>query len=149
MTYFTGIDVPLRSVSICIVDEHGEVCHEAKTAAQPAAIAQCLNSFSADVKSVGLEAGTLTQFLAHGLQAAGFEVICMEARQGKNTLAAMRNKTDRNDARNRADPAHRLVQPCARYSSVSNLADDLGNYAAALCSMADETRRSHSGPQHA
>lgn len=31
MTYFTGIDVSLRSVSICIVDEHGEVCHEAKT----------------------------------------------------------------------------------------------------------------------
>jgi len=99
MTYFTGIDVSLRSVSICIVDEHGEVCHEAKTAAQPAAIAQCLSSFSADVKSVGLEAGTLTQFLAYGLQAAGFEVICMEARQVKNTLAAMRNKTDRNDAR--------------------------------------------------
>jgi hypothetical protein len=24
MTYFTGIDVSLRSVSICIVDEHGE-----------------------------------------------------------------------------------------------------------------------------
>jgi hypothetical protein len=42
MTYFTGIDVSLRSVSICIVDEHGQVCHEAKAAAQPAAIAQCL-----------------------------------------------------------------------------------------------------------
>ncbi|RZL94786.1 MAG: transposase [Variovorax sp.] len=27
------------------------------------------------------------------------EVICLEARQVKNTLAAMRNKTDRNDAR--------------------------------------------------
>lgn len=88
MTYFTGIDVSLRSVSICIVDEHGEVCHEAKTPAQPPAIAKCLSSFSADVKSVGLEAGTLTQFLAYGLQAAGFEVICMEARQVKNTLAA-------------------------------------------------------------
>ena len=99
MTYFTGIDVSLRSVSICIVDERGEVCHEAKTAAQPAAIAQCLRDFNADVKSVGLEAGTLTQYLTYGLQAAGFEVICMEARQVKNTLAAMRNKTDRNDAR--------------------------------------------------
>lgn len=64
-----------------------------------AAIAQCLSSFSADVKSVGLEAGTLTQFLAYGLQTTGFEVICMEARQVKNPLAAMRNKTDRNDAR--------------------------------------------------
>ena len=33
------------------------------------------------------------------MQAAGFEVICLEARQAAATLAAMRNKTDRNDAR--------------------------------------------------
>jgi transposase len=99
MTYFTGIDVSLRSVSICIIDEQGKVCHEAKTAAQPAAIADCLKGFSAEVKAVALEAGTLTQYLTYGLQAAGFEVVCMEARQVKNTLAAMRNKTDRNDAR--------------------------------------------------
>lgn len=99
MTYFTGIDVSLRSVSICIVDEHGKVCHEAKVAAQPTAIAQCLSAFSSHVKCVGLEAGALTQYLTYGLQAAGFEVVCMEARQVKNTLASMRNKTDRNDAR--------------------------------------------------
>ena len=99
MTYFTGIDVSLRSVSICVVDDRGEVRHEGKVPAQPAAIAECLRRFSTDVKAVGLEAGTLTQYLTYGLQAAGFEVICMEARQVKNKLAAMRNKTDRNDAR--------------------------------------------------
>lgn len=99
MTYFTGIDVSLRSVSICVVDEHGKVLHEAKTAAQPDAIARCLHAFSAEAKAVGLEAGMLTQYLTYGLQAAGFEVVCMESRQVKNTLAAMRNKTDRNDAR--------------------------------------------------
>ena len=99
MTYFTGIDVSLRSVSICVVDDRGEVRHEGKVSAQPEAIAECLRRFSAEVKAVGLEAGTLTQYLTYGLQAAGFEVICMEARQVKNTLAAMRNKTDRNDAR--------------------------------------------------
>ena len=41
----------------------------------------------------------MTQYLTYGLQAAGFEVICLEARQVAATLAAMRNKTDRNDAR--------------------------------------------------
>ena len=51
------------------------------------------------MKSVGFEAGALSQYLTYGLQAAGFEVICLEARQVKNTLDAMRNKTDRNDAR--------------------------------------------------
>jgi hypothetical protein len=50
--------------------------------------------------------------LAYGLQPAGFQVICMEASQFKNTLAAMRNKTDRNDARGIAQILRtRLVHP--------------------------------------
>jgi transposase len=39
---------------------------------------------------VGLEAGTLTQYLTYGLQFAGYEVVCMEARQVKAALSAMR-----------------------------------------------------------
>ena len=41
----------------------------------------------------------LTQYLTYGLQSAGYEVICLEARQVSAALAAMRNKTDKNDAR--------------------------------------------------
>jgi hypothetical protein len=46
-----------------------------------------LHRFSSDVKSVGFEAGTLTQYLTYGLQAAGFEVICLEARQVSDSQA--------------------------------------------------------------
>ena len=99
MKYFTGIDVSLRSVSICVVDEAGGVQYENKVAAEVDLIVAALRSFSAEVRQVGLEAGTLTQYLTYGLQKAGFEVICLEARQTAATLAAMRNKTDRNDAR--------------------------------------------------
>ena len=99
MTYYTGIDVSLRSVSISVADDKGEVCLEAKVAADVDAIVDRLRRFSEDVKSVGFEAGTLTKYLTYGLQAAGFEVICLEARQVSLSLAAMRNKTDRNDAR--------------------------------------------------
>src|SRR6187399_260547 len=73
MAYYTGIDVSLRSVSICVVDDKGEVCLEAKVAAEIDAIVDRLRRFSGDVKSVGFEAGTLTQYLTYGLQAAGFE----------------------------------------------------------------------------
>jgi transposase len=48
---------------------------------------------------VGLEAGTLTQHLTYGLTEAGYDVVCMEARQVSAALSAMRNKTDKNDAR--------------------------------------------------
>ena len=99
MKYFTGIDVSLRSVSICVVDEAGAVLYETKVAAEIDLIVTSLRRFSPALKQVGFEAGTLTQYLTYGLQAAGFEVICLEARQVAATLAAMRNKTDRNDAR--------------------------------------------------
>jgi transposase len=59
----------------------------------------CFARFGQPIESVGLEAGTLTQYLTYGLLKAGFEVVCMEARQVKNALSAMRNKTDKNDAR--------------------------------------------------
>ena len=81
MTYYTGIDVSLRSVSICIVNDRGEVCLETKVEAEIDAIVERLRRFSSDVKSVGFEAGTLTQYLTYGLQAAGFEVNCLEARR--------------------------------------------------------------------
>ena len=99
MKYFTGIDVSLRSVSICVVDEAGAVRYETKVAADVDLIVEYLRRCSPAIKQVGFEAGTLTQYLTYGLQAAGFEVICLEARQVAATLAAMRNKTDRNDAR--------------------------------------------------
>ena len=99
MKYFTGIDVSLRSVSICVVDEAGEVQYEAKVAAEIDVIVATLRRFSVEIRQVGFEAGALTQYLTYGLSQAGFEVICMEARQVAASLAAMRNKTDRNDAR--------------------------------------------------
>jgi transposase len=99
MTYFTGLDVSLRFVSICIVDDTGQVRYEAKAPAEIHRIVGCLRKFSQEVKAVGFEAGALTQYLTYGLQAAGFEVVCLEARQVNAALAAMRNKTDRNDAR--------------------------------------------------
>lgn len=56
MTYYTGIDVSLRSVSVCIVDDRGEVCREAKLDAEVDVIADWLRAFSREVKSVGFEA---------------------------------------------------------------------------------------------
>jgi len=99
MVYHTALDVSLRTVSICIVDGEGNICFEGKAASDVEEIIVTLHRFSPEIRSVGFEAGTLTQHLSYGLQAAGFEVICMEARQVNAALSAMRNKTDRNDAR--------------------------------------------------
>ncbi len=99
MTYYAGVDVSLRTVNICVIDDEGELVAEAKLASDVQDIVAYLDDLALDLASVGLEAGTLTQYLTYGLQSAGFEVICMEPRQVKGALSAMRNKTDKHDAR--------------------------------------------------
>ncbi len=99
MTYYAALDVGLRTTAVCIVDGNGEIQLEKSLASEVDDIVTCLRGFGAEIASVGLEAGTLTQWLTYGLRAAGFSPVVMEARHVKAALGAMRNKTDRNDAR--------------------------------------------------
>ena len=99
MNYCAGLDVSLRSTHICVIDDDGELLAEGKTDSEVADIIAFLDELEVGITEVGIEAGTLTQYLTYGLQFAGYEVVCMEARQVKAALSAMRNKTDKNDAR--------------------------------------------------
>ena len=51
------------------------------------------------------ETGQLSTHLYHGLKAAGFPVVCIDARHAHGTLKAQRVKTDKNDARGLAQIA--------------------------------------------
>ncbi|MGB5216254.1 MAG: IS110 family transposase [Anderseniella sp.] len=99
MDYFAGLDVSLRSCAICVVDSKGTLVLERELLCDVDDIANCLNSFPHPIVRVGFEAGTMSQHLFYGLTDEGFDVVCMEARQVNAALSAMRNKTDRNDAR--------------------------------------------------
>jgi len=99
MTHYAALDVSLRSVHVCVIDTEGKIKAEAKLPSEVEDIRAYLFGLKLEVAAVGFEAGTLTQYLDYGLKAAGFEVVCMEARQVKAALSAMRNKTDKHDAR--------------------------------------------------
>lgn len=99
MDYFVGLDVSLRSCALCVVDGKGTVLFERELPCEVDGIASCLESFSHPIARIGFEAGTMSRHLFQGLTDEGFEVVCMEARQVNAALSAMRNKTDRNDAR--------------------------------------------------
>ena len=99
MTYYAGLDVSLRSINICVIDDEGMLVVEGKTNSDVADIIAFLDELDIQIAQIGLEAGTLTQYLTYDLQFAGFDVVCMEARQVNAALSAMRNKTDKNDAR--------------------------------------------------
>tara|TARA_R110000787_G_scaffold280599_1_gene391403 strand:- start:2304 stop:3338 length:1035 start_codon:yes stop_codon:yes gene_type:complete len=99
MSYFAGLDVSLRSVSICVIDEDGKIAFERSVPFEIEDVVACLRSVDGIVEQVGFEAGVMSQYLYRGLETAGFDTICMEARQVAAALSAMRNKTDKNDAR--------------------------------------------------
>lgn len=99
MEYYAGLDVSLRSCAVCVADSKGKVLFERELPCEVDDIAECLKRFGYPIERVGFEAGTMSQHLFFGLQAEGFDVVCMEARQVNAALSAMRNKTDKNDAR--------------------------------------------------
>ncbi len=99
MQFFVGIDVSLDSSSICVIDERGVIIKEGKTDSDPTAIARFVRHKGRKIEHVGLETGSLSQWLHAGLSHEGFRVTVMEARHVRAAFAAMRVKTDRNDAR--------------------------------------------------
>ncbi|MEO1544364.1 MAG: transposase, partial [Pseudomonadota bacterium] len=97
--FYAALDVSLRSVSICIIDGEGKIRFERSMPSEVSDVVECLRSFRHPIDQVGFEAGTLTQYLTYGLHEAGYDVVCLEARQVSAALSAMRNKTDKHDAR--------------------------------------------------
>lgn len=99
MAYYVGLDVSVKTTSVCIVDEGGKIVKERSLATDPEAIATWLGKTGLAFERVGHEAGPMSSWLHEGLSKAGLPVVCVEARHMQTALAAMRNKTDRNDAR--------------------------------------------------
>lgn len=97
--FYAALDVSLRSVAICIIDDAGKVRLERSTSSELPDLIRCLQDFGQPIHQVGLEAGNLSHHLSAGLTEVGYDVVCMEARQVAAALSAMRNKTDKHDAR--------------------------------------------------
>ena len=99
MKYYAGLDVSVKETSVCIVDEAGNVCREAKVPSHPEDLVRLLKDPAWQLERIGLEAGPLSQWLFSGLAEAGLPVVCIETRHTKAFLKAQVNKSDRNDAR--------------------------------------------------
>lgn len=95
---WAGLDVGVETTSICVIDDRGEVLHEAVC---PSA----LNRVHAEIKwlrrrrfaKVALEAGTGVN-IARGLRTLGYSVDIYESRQLSKFLRVRCNKTDAGDA---------------------------------------------------
>jgi transposase len=92
MELFVGLDVSVRTTSVCVMDAGGKLIRESKVESEPEAIGELLHAIGRPYKRVGLEAGPLSQWLYSGLASAGFPVICVETRHMKAALSAQINK---------------------------------------------------------
>jgi len=98
MGVYVGLDVSLKQTSVCVIDEAGAVVWRGVSATSVFALAEVLSQRAADAVRIGLESGSMTLFLWHGLRRQGFAVVCLEARWAKKALSANPVKTDANDA---------------------------------------------------
>jgi transposase len=99
MEYFAGLDVSMEETSICVVDQEGKLVLETKVATDPDAIFKALRKYVPRLRRAGHEAGSLSPWLQVELKQRGIPAICVEAWNMRAALSAMRNKTDKADAR--------------------------------------------------
>lgn len=99
MNYYAGLDVSLKSTSVCVVDEEGGIVREGTAVSDPGSLLAFFDDLGVSMTRIALEAGPLSQWLYDGMAEAGLPVVCADTRQLKAVLSATVNKTDRNDAR--------------------------------------------------
>ena len=99
MPHYVGLDVSQKTTAICVVDEQGRRLWRGACVTNPGAISARVlrHAGVVDVK-VGVETGSMTPWLVHGLRSAGLDVECLDARRVKAALQMRLNKTDENDA---------------------------------------------------
>jgi len=103
MDYYAGIDVSLKSSSVCVVDASGRIVREGKVASEPEAVIGWFASLELSPARIGLEAGPLSQWLYAAMREAGLAVELIETRHARNAFKTMPVKTDRKDAQGIAE----------------------------------------------
>ena len=76
MEYYAGIDVSLKDSSVCVVDVSGKVVREVKVASEPEALVRYFDELGLPVRSIGLEAGPLSQCCMRGLSPPDAMLCC-------------------------------------------------------------------------
>jgi transposase len=74
MELFVGLDVSVRTTSVCVMDATGQGIKEGKVETEPDAIGALLHSIGGHCKRVGLEAGPLSQWLYRGWPQPGTQL---------------------------------------------------------------------------
>jgi len=131
MKYYAGLDVAMKETFICILSEEGERIFESKAPTDPQPIYDELVKSGVELEKVGLESGSLSNYLTKGLQDLGVKAMCIDARKMAAILSVTINKTDKTAARGIAD-----AMRCNHYKLVNLRDNDNGSTGVLLKSRA-------------
>lgn len=98
MAHFVGLDVSVKSTSICIVDTSGAVVARGEVGTVPGQIAGFIFKHAPDAERVIHESGILAIWLTRELEKLGLPIVCIDARMAHKALSGRVNKSDRGDA---------------------------------------------------
>ncbi len=94
MTHYAGLDVSLKEVSICIIDDDGEVVAQGIAPTDPEGVAGWLKNRLLTPKRIVHESGQLSIWLQRGMVQLGLPATCIDARKAHKSLSARLNKSD-------------------------------------------------------
>jgi transposase len=98
MKQYAGLDVSLKEISICVVDEAGAVVSHGSVACEPEAVARFFAEKQIIPALMVHESGQLSIWLQRSLSELGMAVTCIDARIAHKVLSAKLNKSDAADA---------------------------------------------------
>lgn len=81
MKYYIGLDVSMKTTSICIIDQHGSIVFEENVATDPATINAAIKSTKVDIEKVAIESGSISHWLVQELRNKGLSIICIDSRK--------------------------------------------------------------------
>jgi transposase len=98
MCNYIGLDVSLKTTSICVMNQSGKIMKEIMVETNPKAISEAILVTGLSAEKIALECGGTSHWLTKELKNLGLPVICIDARKMSAAISIRTNKTDRNDA---------------------------------------------------
>lgn len=127
MKYYTGLDVSMKTTSICIINQDGKIVFEKEVETDPQDISNAIIKSKFQVENIAVESGSITSWLVRELKLYGLPIICIDSRKMSKVLSININKTDKNDARLIAEALR-----CNFYSEVHQKSEGQTNLGIAL-----------------
>jgi len=119
MKYYTGLDISMKTTSICVVNQDGKIIFEDVVSTDPDAIITALRGTKLSMERIAIESGSISHWLMRELIDRDMQMVCIDSRKMAAVLSIKINKTDKNDARLIAEALR-----CGFYSEVKQKTQD-------------------------